>query len=65
MLELDHFKLAFVASRSERAQQGMVGLKRLYSHVQPDQADIIVALGGDGFMLETLHKFMGHYFKIT
>ena len=26
-----------------------------YEHVPPDEADVIVALGGDGFMLETLH----------
>ena len=25
----------------------------------PDEADIVVALGGDGFMLQTLHAFLG------
>ncbi len=29
-----------------------------YDHVAPEQADVIVALGGDGFMLQTLHRFM-------
>lgn len=29
-----------------------------YGHVAPENADVIVALGGDGFMLESLHRFM-------
>ncbi len=34
-------------------------LTRRYGDVAPEQADVIVALGGDGLMLQTLHKFMG------
>ena len=30
----------------------------LYGQEDPDGADVIVALGGDGFMLQTLHKTM-------
>ena len=33
-------------------------LKKKYTHVQPSKADIIVALGGDGTILETLHKYL-------
>jgi NAD+ kinase len=33
-------------------------LRKKYGHTEPERADVIVALGGDGFMLETLHKHM-------
>jgi NAD+ kinase len=32
---------------------------KIYGEVPPEQADVIVALGGDGLMLQTLHGFMG------
>ena len=51
-------KIAFLASRSETAQAALRALQERYHHVAPDQADVIVALGGDGFMLHTLHRFM-------
>jgi NAD+ kinase len=51
-------RIAFVASPIEEAQQACVLLRRLYGDVPPEQADVIVALGGDGFMLQTLHMFM-------
>src|SRR5437763_4400957 len=34
-------------------------MRRLYDDVGPEKADIVVALGGDGFMLQTLHAFLG------
>lgn len=48
-------KLAFVASQSAPAQQARERLAARYGEVPLDQASVIVALGGDGFMLETLH----------
>ena len=48
-------RLAFVASAAPSAQRSLRELKRRYDHVEPEDADVIVALGGDGFMLETLH----------
>ena len=51
-------KLAFVASPAEQAQLALQDLLRLYDSVEPETADIIVALGGDGFVLETLHRFI-------
>ncbi len=51
-------KLAFLASRSEEAIAGLHRLERKYGNVPPKEADIIVALGGDGFMLSTQHRFM-------
>lgn len=49
-------KLAFVASDAPIAQQAQKALHEKYGGVGLEDADIIVALGGDGFMLETLHN---------
>jgi NAD+ kinase len=51
--------IAFVAADSEAANAALGRLQSRYPHVQPDQADVIVALGGDGLMLETLHRHIG------
>lgn len=51
-------KIAFLASRAEEAKAALAILTRGYDNVSPDQADILVALGGDGFMLQTQHDFM-------
>lgn len=51
-------KIAFIASRSEAAQAALASLKKRYDYVAPEEADVIVALGGDGFMLHILHRFM-------
>jgi NAD+ kinase len=52
-------KVAFVASPTPDAQDALQALTSLYAAVDPDHADVIVALGGDGLMLQTLHRFMG------
>jgi NAD+ kinase len=51
-------KLHFVASDAPDAQDALASLCKRYPHVDSSQADIIVALGGDGFMLQALHKFL-------
>ena len=51
----DTKKIAFVASDVEIAQKSLQKLTKRYGNVAPDKADVIVALGGDGFMLQTLH----------
>lgn len=48
-------KIAFLASNSEIAQEACAALCDSYGNVAPEQAEVIVALGGDGFMLQTLH----------
>lgn len=48
-------KIAFMASRAPVAQAARAALIGRYGDVAPDTADVIVALGGDGFMLRTLH----------
>jgi len=49
-------KLAFTASSAPVAQQARTVLAERYGDVPEQEADIIVALGGDGFMLDTLHR---------
>lgn len=51
-------KIAFVAGKTDTALDAMDNLASRYDHVTPDQADVIVALGGDGFMLRALHKYL-------
>lgn len=50
------FSIAFRASRAQAAQEALSRLMARYGNVDPQQADVIVALGGDGFMLHTLHE---------
>ncbi len=50
--------VAFVASQTPEARDAYARLEKAYGNAAPDKADVIVALGGDGLMLQTLHKFM-------
>ena len=50
--------IAFVASTDTRAQRARDELVTLYGCSDVDDAKVIVALGGDGFMLETLHRYL-------
>jgi len=52
-------KVAFLAAEGDEAHAALEHLKDRYAHVAPDDADVVVALGGDGLMLQTLHRFMG------
>ena len=52
-------RIAFVASPTPEAQEGRRRLADRYGDTSPDAADVIVALGGDGLMLQTLHQFIG------
>jgi NAD+ kinase len=52
-------RIAFVASSAPEAQSALGALMDRYAHVAPEEADVIVALGGDGLMLQTLHATMG------
>jgi NAD+ kinase len=57
--ELAVRKIAFVASGAPEAEQALARLAKAYGNTAPEDAEIIVALGGDGLMLQTLHRFMG------
>jgi NAD+ kinase len=50
--------IAFVASLTAEAQEARSRLVQRYGDTKPADADVIVALGGDGLMLQTLHTFM-------
>lgn len=51
--------LAFVNSDTDEAQTAGARLRARYGETTPEAADIVVALGGDGLMLTTLHRLMG------
>ena len=48
-------RIHFTASETDIAQKALKTLSERYGNVPADQASVIVALGGDGFMLDTLH----------
>jgi NAD+ kinase len=50
--------IAFVASSADDAQAALQELTGLYGNAPAEEADVIVALGGDGFVLQTLHSTM-------
>ena len=50
--------IALVAGSTPEAREAYERLQGRYGNVEPNDADVIVALGGDGLMLQTLHKFM-------
>ncbi len=54
-------KLALAASPAEAAQDAAKELKRRYEWVPAAEAEIMVALGGDGFLLQTLHAMLDRH----
>jgi NAD+ kinase len=57
-MSAEHTAIAFVASKTGEAQAALASLRERYTEAPLDKAEIIVALGGDGFMLRTLHRHM-------
>ncbi|MEJ2516630.1 MAG: NAD kinase [Methyloceanibacter sp.] len=51
-------KIAFVASETRDAEDAYAALVKRYGNVPPKEADAIVALGGDGLMLQTMHDHL-------
>jgi NAD+ kinase len=51
-------RIAFVAAATPAARAARKALERRYGAVPPSEADFIVALGGDGLMLQALHRNM-------
>jgi len=52
-------QICFLADKTEIAQKSLERLRRLYGGSSMTKADVLVVLGGDGFMLETLHNHIG------
>ena len=57
-------RLAFVASDRPEAQAARARLAARYGGVSEAEADVVIALGGDGFMLETLHRNLASHTPI-
>jgi NAD+ kinase len=51
-------KIAFVAAEQEAAQDALTQLVGLYGQSTFEDCEVIVSLGGDGFMLESMHRFI-------
>jgi NAD+ kinase len=51
-------RVAFVANETPEAEAAVAVLARRYGSAAPCDADVIVALGGDGLMLQTMHRHM-------
>ncbi|MEE2745767.1 MAG: NAD kinase [Pseudomonadota bacterium] len=51
-------KISIASDNHANAKDAASTLRSRYQTVSPDEADVIVALGGDGFMLSTIHKYM-------
>lgn len=52
-------RIAFRASSAPAAQEALAALVPRYGQAEVGIADVVVALGGDGFMLQTLHEMQG------
>lgn len=55
---MNYNRIAFLASESPEARRALGRLAKLYGNAAPESADVVVALGGDGLMLQALHRFM-------
>lgn len=51
-------KIAFLASDTEEAQRALHEMTGRYGNASAAEADIVVAIGGDGFMLQTMHRYL-------
>ncbi len=52
-------RIAFVAARTQIAAESRARLVAMYGDTPMSEAQVIVALGGDGHLLETLHTITG------
>jgi len=61
---MSYEKIAFVAADSAAAKRAYQRLRQQFGAVQPENADVVVVLGGDGTMLETLHRLFDRQIPI-
>ena len=52
------FAISFLSSDTPDARKARARLSQQYGDCAPEESDVIVALGGDGLMLQTLHRMM-------
>ena len=56
--DLAGLKIGLLSSHTEVAKAAEAMLRRRYTWAEADEAETFVALGGDGFMLQTLHRML-------
>ena len=56
--DLAALKIGLLSSHTDVAKAAEAMLRRRYTWADPEEADTLVALGGDGFMLQTLHHML-------
>ena len=54
-------RYALVASATGAARTAVEKIRKQHEWVSPDEADIVIALGGDGFLLQTLHEMLDRH----
>jgi NAD+ kinase len=55
---MNYSRIAFSASDTPEARKALSRLAKRYGNAAPESADVVVALGGDGHMLQTLHRYV-------
>ena len=51
-------RIGFIASTVDEAQRALDALQQRFGAHEPEEADVVVALGGDGLMLSAMHRYM-------
>ncbi len=58
-------RIAFLASPTAEAEAARQALEAVHGPCAPADAEVLVALGGDGFMLQTLHRQLDENIKVA
>ena len=58
LVKKERAKLGLLVSDSLKAQAGAAALSEAHEWVPPEQADVLVVVGGDGFLLHVLHEML-------
>lgn len=54
---MEFTRISFLASEAPDARRALTKLAKRFGNASAESADVVVALGGDGLMLQTMHKF--------
>ena len=57
---MNNFKIHVAIDKTKKAQLNKKKILKLHKNYSPKNSNIIVVLGGDGFMLETLKKYQNY-----
>ena len=57
-------RIHFVASQAAPAGEAVAAMRKRYGQHDLHEAEVIVALGGDGFMLRTLHRVIDSHLPV-